>query len=114
MFHYSRCVSPRAINQPLPLAITEDWELQVQPEAIIAVRINEAGQEEVLMKWANLSEFENSWELKSNIQREFLDFHLEDKVDLQGGGIDSDPRFGKVYSRQKKRGHGLSLGPLGG
>ena len=53
MFHYSRCVSPRAINQPLPLAITEDWELQVQPETILAVRINEAGQE-VLVKWDNL------------------------------------------------------------
>ena len=105
VFHVSllkRCVSPQAVSQPLPLAITEDWELQVQPEAIIAVRINEAGQEEVLMKWANLSEFENSWELKSNIQREFPDFHLEDKVDLQGGVLIQTPGLARFILGRRK------------
>ena len=85
----------------------------MQLETILATRINDAGQEEVLVKWLSLPDFENSWELK-NIQKEFPNFHLEDKVDLQGGGIVTDPKFGKVYARKKNRISGLSLGPLEG
>ena len=66
------------------------------------------------MKWVNLLEFDNSWELKSNIQKEFSDFDLEDKVDFQGGGIVMDPRFGKFYFRKRNKGNGLPSGPLGG
>ena len=54
------------------------------------------------MKWANLSEFENSWELKSNIQREFPDFHLEDKVDLQGGVLIQTPGLARFILGRRK------------
>ena len=56
-----------------------------------------------MVKWVDLPKSENSWELKSSIQQEFPHFHLGDKVDLQGGGIDKNHRFGKVYARKKKR-----------
>ena len=78
-------VSPQALSQPLPPVLTKDGELQVQLEEILAVRLNAASLEEFLVMWVNLPNFENSWELKSSIQKEFPNFHLGDKVDLQGG-----------------------------
>ena len=104
VFHASllkRCVSPGITSQPLPRCLDEDWELKVQPETVIAVRKNDAGQEEILVKWVDLPESENSWELKASIQQEFPLFHLGDKVEVQGGGIDKDHRFGRVYARKK-------------
>ena len=98
VFHVSllkKCVSPRVNSQPLPTIITEDWELQVQPEEILATRLNSAGSEEVLVKWVDLPDFENSWELKSSLEKEFPDFHLGDKVDLQGGVLLRTPNLAK-------------------
>ena len=54
VFHVSllkRRVSPRATSQPLPSCLDEGWELKVNPETIIAVKKNDAGQEEILVKW---------------------------------------------------------------
>ena len=56
-----------------------------------------------MVKWVDLPKSENSWELKSSIQQEFPHFYLGDKVDLQGGAIDKNHRFGKVYARKTKR-----------
>ena len=111
VFHVSllkKCVSPHATSQPLPTTLTEEWELQVQPAEILATRLNSAGFEEVLVKWVNLPDFENSWELRSSFQKEFPNFHLKDKMDLQGGGIVTDPKFGKVYTRKKNKVSGLT------
>ena len=38
VFHVSllkRCVAPGAISQPIPLCLTEEWELQLDPEDVI-------------------------------------------------------------------------------
>ena len=88
VFHISllkKCVSQNVQAQPLPAALSEGWELQVQPEKVLAVRTNSADQLEVLIKWQALPDFENSWEIAADIQQLFPSFHLEDKVDFEGG-----------------------------
>ena len=70
VFHVSllkRCVAPGATSQSLPLCLTEEWELQLEPEEITAVRTNLQGETELPVKWKNLPSFENSWELKSTV-----------------------------------------------
>ena len=88
VFHISllkKCTSPGVVAQPLPAALTAEWELQVQPELVLASRTNAAGNWEVLIKWKDLPDFENSWEAADDIQQQFPSFHLADKVDFQGG-----------------------------
>lgn len=46
------------------------------------------GQQEVLIKWKGLPAFDSSWEWRQVIEGQFPDFDFEDKVNLNGGGID--------------------------
>ena len=80
------------------------------PEKVLATKTNAPRQPEVLIKWLDLPEFENWWELRSKIEQEFPSFYLGDKVDLQGG-IVRDPKFGRQYSRKKGRGGGPQSDP---
>ena len=117
MFHVSllkRCVSPSVQSQPLPDCLSNEWELQVQPTEVLATRMNAVGAEEVLVKWVCLPDFENSWELKSIIQQDFPNFHLERKADLQEEGIIRDPSFRINYARKKRGNDGPSSGPWRG
>ncbi|XP_072087790.1 uncharacterized protein [Arachis hypogaea] len=94
VFHVSllkKCVKPTAQIQPLPTTLTKEYELQSEPQEILAVRKNAAGKLEVLIKWRDLPEFENSWEATAAIQEAFPFFHLEDKVMLQREGIVTYP-----------------------
>ena len=105
VFHVSllkKAVKPTCIPQPLPAALDENYELQVQPEKVMQSRTTERGAREVLIKWQELElpHHENSWESATEIQSAFPEFDLEDKVNLEGGGID---RWGKVYSRRYPR-----------
>ena len=65
--------------------LTEDMELQVVPEGIRQWRKLTDGSMEVLVKWADLSEEDNTWESAAVIKDQFPTFHLEDKVKLVGG-----------------------------
>lgn len=63
------------------------------------------GVVEVLIHWLDLPDYEDSWESAACIQEAFPDFHLEDKVDVLGRGIDRDrPTLAKVYVRKCKQG----------
>ena len=96
-----RCISPTALSQPLPKCLTDGWELKGIPEAIVDTRLNAVGEEEVLVKWADLPDFESSWELETTIRQSFPDFHHGDKVELQGG-IVGDPKYRKsMYVRRE-------------
>ena len=67
-------------------------------------RISKDGREKVLIKWQDLPHHEDSWELADEVQTVFPQFDLEDKVHLEGEGIDrGGNRWGKVYVRKYPR-----------
>lgn len=47
-----------------------------------------------------LPDHESSWELVYNLTRQFLEFHLEDQVNLKEGNNDTIPLL--TYKRHKK------------
>ena len=64
VFHVAllkKCVSSIAVSQLLPTALTTDWELKVEPLEALAIRKNSQGEPEVLIRWKNLPDSENSW-----------------------------------------------------
>ena len=74
------------VTQPLPSALTADWELKVEPLDVVAIRQNQLKEIGVLIKWKGLPDFENSWEKAAAIIEQFPNFHLEDKVIIEKGG----------------------------
>ncbi|WVY92875.1 hypothetical protein V8G54_031963 [Vigna mungo] len=103
IFHVSLLKPARSSEpspQPLPPMLSEEYMLEVTPEKLLDTQKNAAGEMEALPKWQQLPESEYSWESAAVISTEFPDFHLEDKVKLQGWGID---RFSsKFYTRRNK------------
>jgi len=51
-----KAVTDSAQPQPLPSELSEDWELQVQPQDVLQLRYNAARQAELLIKWRGLPE----------------------------------------------------------
>lgn len=104
VFHVSqlkKLVAANKPNQQLPEFLTAEWELTVRPQKVLEVRKLLNGNLQVLIKWANLPEHENSWEYYTILNEVFPDFHLEDKVKLMGG-IDSPNPTLKVYRMREK------------
>lgn len=109
VFHISllkKALNAGATSQPLPVSLTEDWELKVEPESIQDSRAKTDGDLEVLVRWKDLPEFEDSWEDFNKLLEQFPDHQLEDKLILQGGRDVANPRtrprFGNVYNRRPK------------
>lgn len=61
-----KVVTPNMEPQPLPACMNEEWHLEPIPEKVLEARRNEQGEVEVLVKWKNPPDFENSWELSGN------------------------------------------------
>ena len=111
-FHVSQlknAIPPQVQPQEIPAVLAEDGELLLHPEAVLESRINAKGLGEVLIKWHDLPDCENSWEKLSDLLQKFPDDHLEDKVNLQGGSVGS--RFGGQVYRRRERGDRSGLGP---
>ena len=96
------------VFQPLPEYVTEELELQVQPEKVLVVHGENDQLLEVLVKWKNIPECENSWESVSKMMEAFLELHLKDKVNFKGGGVNTNieiegqiRKAQKVYERRK-------------
>lgn len=71
----------------VPAQLTTEGVLMAEPEAVLGYRKNSTkGQEEVLIKWKNLPDYDSSWEWKAVIKGQFPTFDLEDKVIFKGGG----------------------------
>lgn len=88
VFHVSQLKKAIAVTEPsqqLPEFLTEEWELQVRPQQVLAVRKLLNGEEQVLVKWDSLPDHENTWEDYKSMDAAFPEFHLEDKVKLIGG-----------------------------
>jgi hypothetical protein len=101
VFHASllkKAIAPNVTPQPLPACMNEEWQLEPIPEEAMDTRRNDQGIVEVLVKWKDLPEFENSWEPVDKMRKEFPGFLLEVKENFEGGGIDS---YGQVYKRKR-------------
>ncbi|KAA0054183.1 Transposon Ty3-G Gag-Pol polyprotein [Cucumis melo var. makuwa] len=70
--------------QHVPPALTEEFELQVEPEAVLGIRWNtEIGANEWLIKWKGLPDSEATWESVYAMNQQYPSFHLEDKVNFE-------------------------------
>ena len=90
VFHVSRLkkvVPPSVQPQELPLGLTEDGELHVEPHELLDIRYRPDRAVEVLVQWKDLPNCERSWELLPKLLRQFPTAHLQDKVLLQGGSV---------------------------
>jgi len=74
-------------SQPLPEGQIEGVQLNLFPKVVLDCRINDGGQQKILLKWKNLPEFERSWEEVFVIVEHFPQFHLEDDVNTDGSSI---------------------------
>jgi len=82
--------------QPLPQCLTENW-------GILTIRQDEDYKWEVLVKWKDMPTCENSWSYLYKMKESFLEFHLEDKVNFMGGGIDTNQaRLLKCMKRESR------------
>ena len=84
------------VVQPLPPYVTKEIELQL--EDVLAMRGDSKQSLEVLVKWKNMLNCENSWESLSKMIEAFPDLHLEDKMNFKEGGFD----MGGILGRHKR------------
>ncbi|KAI3751006.1 hypothetical protein L2E82_21994 [Cichorium intybus] len=89
VFHISqlqKAIGNGVATSLIPVQLTEEVELCVEPETVLAVRPSQhQGELEILVKWKDLPELEASWENLSAMVQQFPDSHLEDKVLLLQG-----------------------------
>lgn len=107
VFHVSqlrKALGQEQAVSSLPPQLTYDLELCAEPADLLGVRHARGGGSndlEVLIRWANLSAHDDTWESYAAIDAQFPHFHLEDKVRLWGGGNDK-PSVHFTYSRRKR------------
>jgi hypothetical protein len=71
--------------------MTAAGEMLIKPKAILDTRWIKKGSrfvEEILVKWKHLQTDDATWEDVMALQERFINLNLEDKVPLNGGGID--------------------------
>ena len=59
----------------------------------------------MLVHWDGTSEIDASWESTKVIQKAYPDLDLEDKVLLEGHGIDTNPKLGQEISKEIEPNH---------
>lgn len=104
VFHVSQ-IKKMVGDQQVTLDLPTDGASEniVEPEEVMGKR-KISGQQEVLIAWKGLPTSEATWESFEQIQQQFPEFPLEDKVNFQGGSNDMIAgRFGKVYERRSKK-----------
>ncbi|GJU55049.1 putative mitochondrial protein [Tanacetum coccineum] len=89
----------------LPKGLTEDMEVILQLAEVLGVRKDSKGNHFVLARWKDLPGYKATWEPFETMRQQFPDLHLEDKVVLQDGGIDT--KWDKVYQRRNKQFKGV-------
>lgn len=83
---------------PMPPNLAPDLTYALQQTEVLGMQNSptDEGAIEVLMRWENGLPINATWELTTVINEQFPEFHLENKVALQGAGNDR-PRITKVY-----------------
>ena len=91
--------------QPLPKGQIESGELKLQPTEVLAVKEFSQGDKEVLIRWKDMPDFENTREFSEDIKLNFPEFHLEDKVVVQEAVfLETDFRKSLRCAREKSLG----------
>lgn len=107
-FHVSQLKAALGVRkQPteIPLEISAELELLVQPETLrgVGTKTGGSGQDlEVLIQWKGSTDLEATWEDYEKMKNQFPDFYLEDKVKVWHTGVDMPQPF-RVYQRKGKR-----------
>ncbi|KAA0037567.1 Ty3/gypsy retrotransposon protein [Cucumis melo var. makuwa] len=113
VFHVSqlkKAVGNGEIAQAIDPYVNENHEWITQPEEVYSYRKNPATKEwEALVSWKGLPPHEATWENCADMKYQFLEFHLEDKVDLKE---ESDARSPILftYNRRNKKIHEANEG----
>lgn len=81
----------------------ENYEWKAVPEEIFGYKKNDARAWKVLVSQKGLPRHETTWEVYDEFQQVFLDYHLEDKVDLEKE-CNVRPPIVLQYSRKGKKG----------
>lgn len=85
MSQLKRALEPNVVIQEIPQSLTKEMEWNIKPLKIKGVRQSPAESS------GKIYLDEDSRELAYNIMCQFPNFHLEDQVDSEGGGIDTNP-----------------------
>lgn len=104
VFHVSllkKAVGSLSVASDIPSTLTFDMEMLVVPFSVQGVRSVNSTDTEVLIRWKDLSPFEDTWESFDDIQAQFPAFNLEDKVALWAEG-NVRPPVVVTYARKKK------------
>ncbi|KAL4564996.1 hypothetical protein LXL04_029077 [Taraxacum kok-saghyz] len=99
-------IGNQVASPSLPPLLSEDFKLQWVPETILGVRSHqeEQGQHtQVLIKWKGAPELDSTWEDFEVITENFLEFDLEDKVEILGRGNVVHPPLQFTYHRRKTK-----------
>ncbi|KAL4564447.1 hypothetical protein LXL04_028511 [Taraxacum kok-saghyz] len=78
VFHVSqlrKSIGERVASTQLPATLTDDMEVLLQPGQVEGVRQGDAGLE-VLIRWADLPDYEATWESGDMIKEQFPHFNL--------------------------------------
>ncbi|GJR17892.1 ty3-gypsy retrotransposon protein [Tanacetum coccineum] len=113
VFHVSqlkKVIGDQIAIPTIPSGLNEEMEMLLQPEEVLGTRMDSRGKHEVLIRWKDLPGYEATWEPLENIQQQFPEFHLEDKVILWEGGSDRNhgAKWAKVYKRRSKNHKGAT------
>ena len=103
VFHVSQLRRAVGANEPslqVPAQLSPEMEMLLTPVAILGVRPGSGKEYDVLIQWDGLPATDATWEAASEIQQQFPNFHLEDKVKVWAVGIDKPPII-FTYSRRK-------------
>lgn len=69
------------------------------PENLLDSRYNNEGVLDVLIQWMDQPQHESTWIIAKDFSNQYPDFKLEDKLRLNGGGIDKPH---KVYYMKRR------------
>ncbi|KAL0552393.1 hypothetical protein IC582_011502 [Cucumis melo] len=105
VFHVSqlkKLVGEHTDVQPTLQQLDESFVWKTHPVEALDYRQTKAGEWEVMIRWDGLSIHEATWEQYVDIVDKYPDFHLEDKVSLEGRS-NIRPSILFQYNRRNKR-----------
>ena len=80
---------PTSTHVPLPMDFVDQQPI-IKPSHILAKRavlLQGHHKPQVLVQWEGQPETDATWESINDLRRDFPDFNLEDKVEIDGGSI---------------------------